>query len=153
MFIKFFRYITHSERNKTDKKQLTDETRDSCSYSTDRFFLISVETDIQFCEKSKFVNEYWRPRRLLFSINTSAETMSWKLRYCYFVIQRSLLFTQTKYLLILHFLAFIIFDLIFTKLNALRRPLLQTGTFWNYLDKFSGAATERKLSKRVLWVY
>ena len=91
--------------------------------------------------------------RLLFSINTSAETMSWKLRYCYFVIQRSLLFTQTKYLLILHFLAFIIFDLIFTKLNALRRPLLQTRTFWNYLDKFSGAATERKLSKRVLWVY
>ena len=39
------------------------------------------------------------------SIGTSAEGKSWDRRYCCLVIQRSLLFTQTKYLFILHFLA------------------------------------------------
>ena len=34
------------KRNKTDANWLLDETRDSCSYSANRFFLISVETDI-----------------------------------------------------------------------------------------------------------
>ena len=53
MFIKFFLNNIHSERHKADTIQLTDETRDSFSYSEDRFFLISMEIDIQLREKEK----------------------------------------------------------------------------------------------------
>ena len=53
MFIKFFLNNIHSERHKVDTIQLTDETRDSFSYSEDRFFLISMEIDIQLREKEK----------------------------------------------------------------------------------------------------
>ena len=49
--MKFFRYNIHSKWNKTDTNYLIDETRDSCSYSTDRFFLISAEKNIQLREK------------------------------------------------------------------------------------------------------
>ena len=53
MFIKFFLNNIHSERHKADTIQLTDETRDSFSYSEDRFFLISMEINIQLREKEK----------------------------------------------------------------------------------------------------
>ena len=52
-FIKSFLYNIYSEWNKTDRNQLIDETRDSRSYSLDRFFLISVETEIQLREKEQ----------------------------------------------------------------------------------------------------
>ena len=52
-FIKSFLYNIYSEWNKTDRNQLIDETRDSRSYSLDRFFLISVETEIQLHEKEQ----------------------------------------------------------------------------------------------------
>ena len=53
-FIKFFLYNIHSERNKTEP---LDETGDLCSYSADRFFLISVETDTQLREKEQNTDE------------------------------------------------------------------------------------------------
>ena len=52
-----------------------------------------------------------------FSISTSADGKSWEHWYCCFVIQISPLFTQTKHLLILHFLALV------------RRHLLQPELF------------------------
>lgn len=45
----------YPERDKTNKNELIDETRDSCSYIAKHFFLIFVETVIPLCEKSKFV--------------------------------------------------------------------------------------------------
>ena len=53
MFIKFFHDNIHSEWNQTDKNQIIDETRDSRSYSANRFLFISLETDIQLCEKEQ----------------------------------------------------------------------------------------------------
>ena len=40
---KVFLYNVHSEQNKTDTNYFFDETRDSCSYSVDGFFLIYVK--------------------------------------------------------------------------------------------------------------
>ena len=42
-FIKFFLYNVHLEQNETDTNYFFDETRDSCSYSVDGFFLIYVK--------------------------------------------------------------------------------------------------------------
>ena len=53
MFIEFFLYNIYSERNKMDTNELVDETRNSCSYSADRFFLIFMEPDIQLCKKEQ----------------------------------------------------------------------------------------------------
>ena len=71
-----------------------------------------------------------------FFISTSAEGKSWERRYCCFAFQRSLLFIQTKYLCLLYTYITLpsscnLHDVIFTKLNALRRHLLETRTIWN----------------------
>ena len=42
-----------------------DETGDLCSYSADRFFLISVETDIQLREKEQNTDESWQPWKII----------------------------------------------------------------------------------------
>ena len=143
MFVKFVRYITHSERNKTDTKQLIRNERFmQLQYRLLFFYYFHGNRTPVLWKRVNLSMNTGSLERFLFSINTSAEAMPWKLQYCYFVIQRSLLFTQTKHVLILHFLALIMFDLVFTESNALRRTLLQVGTFWTFLNKFSGAVTK-----------
>ena len=65
MFVKFVRYITHSERNKTDTKQLIRNERFmQLQYRLLFFLLFPWKQNSSSVKKSKFVNEYWQSRKV-----------------------------------------------------------------------------------------
>ena len=67
------------------------------------------------------------------SVSTSADGKSWERQDCCFVIQRSLCLLKLNiYIYITLPNSRNSFDVIFTKWNALRRHLLQTGTIQNW---------------------
>ena len=84
------------------------------------------------------------------SISTSTEGKSWERRYCFFCYSmKSVVHSNqiSNYITLLS--SRNLFDVIFTKLNALRRRLLQTGTLGK---EFSEAPTKRNLSKRCFYM-